>query len=67
MDDLYKVCGNCGHCTMIDGGFICIDPDKPEQVRVSMGDRRPCFVVSPLTPEQTIAVTLAPCASSTMQ
>ncbi len=67
MDDQFKVCGNCGNCTMIDGEFVCIDPAKPAQVAVRMGEREACFVVAPITPAQTVAAALAPVVSATIQ
>ena len=67
MDDQFKVCGNCGNCTMVDEAFICIDPSKPTQEKVQMGARCACFVVTPLTPAQTLATALAPVAPNTIQ
>ncbi len=67
MNEQFKVCGNCGNCTISNGYFVCIDPAKPEQEIVPMGARRPCFVVTPLTPRQTIAAVLAPDAPATIQ
>lgn len=66
MDDQFKVCGNCGHCTMADGKYVCIDPAKPAQKVVAMGAREPCFVVTSLTPEQARRAALAPAETSTM-
>jgi hypothetical protein len=63
MEDHFKVCGNCGHCTMLNGEFVCIDPKKPQQEVVPMGARRPCFIVTPLTRAQLQATGLMPAAS----
>lgn len=60
MEDQFKVCGNCGHCTAASGKYICIDPAKPHQEAVPMGARRPCFVATALSPEQFEAAALAP-------
>jgi hypothetical protein len=37
MNEQFKVCGNCGNCTISNGYFVCIDPAKPEQEIVPMG------------------------------
>lgn len=60
MDDRFKVCGNCGYGTMVDGGFVCINPERPGQMPVAIGERQPCFILSPLTQAQTIGAVLAP-------
>ena len=67
MDEQFKVCGNCGHCTLVEGKYVCIDPQKHAQETVPMGARRSCFVVSPLTAEQTLATVLASDAPNTIQ
>lgn len=64
MEDQFKACGNCGHCTMIGGEYICIDPAKPRQETVPMGARRSCFVVTALTTKQLAAAALAPVESA---
>ena len=60
MVEQFKVCGNCGHCAMVAGEFVCVDPTRPQQEVVPMGVRRSCFVVTALTPEQAAAAILAP-------
>ena len=64
MDDQFKVCGNCGHCTMTGGEWVCIDPAKLQQEVVPCSDLRPCFVGNPLTAEQTEAAALVPAPSA---
>lgn len=50
MDNQFKVCGNCGHVTMADGKFVCMDPVKREPEVVKAGERRECFVVAVVAP-----------------
>jgi hypothetical protein len=66
VDDIYKVCGNCGHSTMVGGEYVCIDPAKSQQEVVPMGARRTCFVVTALTPAQLEAAALSPAESATI-
>lgn len=58
MDEQFKVCGNCGHCTMMGGQFVCIKPGREQEV-VPLGARRDCFVITPLSEEQFKAAILA--------
>lgn len=66
MNDKFKVCGNCGHCTMLDGQFVCIDPQKQRQEVVPMGARRACFVVTALSPKQFLNAAIAPLMSNSI-
>lgn len=45
---------------MAGGEFHCIDPSKAASEIVGMGERRSCFVVTALTPAQTMAAALSP-------
>lgn len=65
MDEQFKVCGNCDHATMAGGEFVCIDPAKTQET-VQMGERRPCFVVTALTPKQAAAAALSPVYAATL-
>ena len=67
MENQFKVCGNCGNCTMVNDRFVCIDSSRSTQMPVRMGDRQPCFIVSPLTSRQAIAAALSPEVSSVCQ
>ena len=67
MDTPFQVCGNFGIFTLIEGIYVCIDSKKDQQEIVPPAARRSCFVVSPLTAEQTLATVLAPDAPSTIQ
>ncbi len=50
-----------------NGDNVCIDPMNDHQKTVPMGRRRSCFVVSPLTAEQTLVTVLAADTPNTIQ